>query len=163
MKQIKCSRCEKLVYVEDSYPLKCCSICLTKLKNKRALKRDSKKLVKSMKFEFKIAKSMQNFHNYQKFNREQFNREVSFEDYIKDLQRIKEAQIYLKDDISVAQIREIVDPYEANYKAWQEIFKESMPRWRAQLKAEKEAENQREIDKFMKSHNNEQQQTDTEQ
>lgn len=116
-----------------------------------------------MKFEFKIAKSMQNFHNYQKFNREQFNREVSFEDYIKDLQRIKEAQIYLKDDISVAQIREIVDPYEANYKAWQEIFKESMPRWRAQLKAEKEAENQREIDKFMKSHNNEQQQTDTEQ
>ncbi|MCJ7634276.1 hypothetical protein MUP77_18035 [Candidatus Bathyarchaeota archaeon] len=138
MKQIKCSKCDKFVMVEDSYPLKCCSICLTKLKSKRQLIQESKRFVKSMKFEFKIAKSMQNFHSYQKVMREYFHMKVDWDDYIRDLQRIKESQIYLKDKVEFLKMHEGLEP---NMK---DLIPEPLDMWHGHEETERiEAEKRR--------------------
>lgn len=100
MKEIVCSWCDKKVLVEDSYSLKTCPICLAKLKSKRSLDRESKKLIRSLKFENKIPrqKHLGSFSAFQPWFRKWFNKEPIWDNYVEALNQAKLTEIYDKED-----------------------------------------------------------------
>ena len=110
MKTIKCSKCEKDVQVDDSYSNLCCPICLAKRKAnyqvasaERNFERESEKQLKAL---FGDNPPIHlSFGNMQEFYRTHFRKELTWEQYLKNINDTKLHKIQQEADSKVRDIR----------------------------------------------------------
>jgi hypothetical protein len=97
--------------VEDSYSKKCCPICLEKLKAKRAVAREQRKLdrmgqelIEKLKFSEPLPKHLQGFSNYQAYWR-QYGKETTWEKYLEDRNKWIRDRIQKEADTQIAKTK----------------------------------------------------------
>jgi len=115
MKEIKCRKCKKLVEVEDNFNYKTCPICRVKEnarrdveKEMRRLDRESKKLIKSLKFEYKIPEFLGTYSKYVKWYQQNFKgaeKKPTFPEYQERAKEEKKRQIWFKSDEESRQLQ----------------------------------------------------------
>jgi hypothetical protein len=104
MKEIKCRVCKKNKKVEDSYRFRTCPICRAKEKAKRMVQRQSKKLLEEYKLDKKtLPRSLWSFSAFSESFEGLWHRKPSFEEYRKEVEKFKKAQIWDKAEQEVMQ------------------------------------------------------------
>ena len=110
MKTIKCAKCEKDVLVEDSYFNKCCPICLEKRKASYAVEsadrdfdREAEKQLKSL-FGENPPPNL-SYGKMKEFYQTHFHRELTWEQYLRDIQNAAIHKIRIDSDEKVREIK----------------------------------------------------------
>jgi len=110
VKEIKCCRCDKKVEVENTYPFKKCPMCRLRCKEKYRVKsvfdRESRKLIKSLKFEGKTSHMLSSFSVFAEEYEKAWHKKPTWEEYQKELSKAKQNEIYKKSDIEETQNRQ---------------------------------------------------------